>query len=132
MNLHYCVPLNLSPLSANFLNIRDPCKSQTIPSLGEEEILKISFLPTTFLSHALLLLHHQIAQRDGKKLLFNMITAVSRILCLDFDFPENCTHLNQVFVKYRILCLTLTSLSYYFESTIPFLPSSAYEPDALV
>ena len=42
--------------------------------------------------------HHQIdlAQRDGKKMLMSMITAVSRILCLDFDFPENYTHINQV------------------------------------
>ena len=44
-------------------------------------------------------LHHQIdlAQRDGKKILLSMINAVSRILCLDFDFPENYTHINQVF-----------------------------------
>ena len=43
-------------------------------------------------------LHHQIdlAQRDGKKILLSMINAVSRILCLDFDFPENYTHINQV------------------------------------
>jgi hypothetical protein len=42
--------------------------------------------------------HHQLdlAQRDGKKMLLAMITAVSRILCLDFDFPENYTHINQV------------------------------------
>ena len=79
-------------------------------------------------------LHHQIklAQRDGKKLLSNMTPAVSSILCHNFDFPENYNHLNQVFVMYIILFLTLTSLSYYFESTIPLLPSSAYEPDALV
>ena len=42
--------------------------------------------------------HHQmdLAQFDGKKMLLVMITAVSRILCLDFDFPENYTHINQV------------------------------------
>ena len=34
-------------------------------------------------------LHHQIdlAQRDVKKILLSMITAVSRLLCLVFDFP---------------------------------------------
>ena len=50
--------------------------------------------------------HHQIdlAQRDGKKMLMSMITAVSRILCLDFDFPENYTHINQVrFASYALL-----------------------------
>ena len=43
-------------------------------------------------------LHHQnnLAQRDRKKILLSMINAVSRILCLDFDFPENYTHTNQV------------------------------------
>ena len=42
--------------------------------------------------------HHQIdqAQRNGKKMLLAMITAVSRLLCLDFDFPGNYTHINQV------------------------------------
>ena len=42
--------------------------------------------------------HHQVdqAQRDGKKMLLAMITAVLRILSLDFDFPENYTHINQV------------------------------------
>ena len=51
-----------------------------------------NFMPRFFL-------HHQIdlAQRDGKKILLSMINAVSRILCLDFDFPENYTHINQVF-----------------------------------
>ena len=50
------------------------------------------FMPRFFL-------HHQIdlAQRDGKQLLVSMITSASRLLCLDFDFPENYTHLNQVF-----------------------------------
>ena len=50
-----------------------------------------NFMPRFFL-------HHQIdlAQRDGKKILLSMINAVSRILCLDFDFPENYTHINQV------------------------------------
>ena len=54
MNLHYCVPLN--PFSANFFGVRGSRKSQTRPSLGEEEILKVSFLPTSFLRHASLLL----------------------------------------------------------------------------
>ena len=55
-------------------------------------------------------LHHQIdlAQRDGKKILLSMITAVSRLLCLDFDFPENYTHINQVFICLEhILVLSL-------------------------
>ena len=49
-----------------------------------------TFMPRFFL-------HHQIdlAPRDGKKILLGMINAVSRILCLDFDFPENYTHINQ-------------------------------------
>ena len=49
-------------------------------------------------------LHHQIdlAQRDGKKILLSMINAVSRILCLDFDFPENYTHINQVLNSHSI------------------------------
>ena len=46
--------------------------------------------------------HHQsdLAQRDGKKMymLLSMITAVSRLLYLDFDFTENYTHINQVLI----------------------------------
>ena len=51
-----------------------------------------NFMPCFFL-------HHQIdlAQQDGKNILLYMINAVSHILCLDFDFPENYTHINQVF-----------------------------------
>ena len=68
-------------------------------------------------------LHHQIdlAQRDGKKILLSMINAFSRILCLDFDFPENYTHINQVLNSHSItfesffvlvfhLCLATTAL----------------------
>ena len=62
-------------------------------------------------------LHHQIdlAQRDGKKILLSMITAVSRLLCLDFDFPENYTHINQVFIcqeHIHVLSLLTSKLSY--------------------
>ena len=44
-----------------------------------------------------------------------MITAVSRLLCLDFDFPENYTHINQVFMfqeHIRVLSLVNSKLSY--------------------
>ena len=59
---------------------------------------KAVFCQHIFSSMPRFFLHHQIdlEQRDGKKLLFSMITAASRLLCLDFDFPENYTHLNQV------------------------------------
>ena len=46
-----------------------------------------------------------------------MINAVSRILCLDFDFPENYTHINQVFNTHLrfMFCTTLASeLSFIF------------------
>jgi len=33
---------------------------------------------------------------------YSMINAVSRILCLDFDFPENYTHINQVLSSHSI------------------------------
>ena len=63
--------------------------------------------------------HHQmdLAQRDGKKMLLAMITAVSRILCLDFDFPENYIHINQVlFAQFRTIEYTLSCVicSEYF------------------
>ena len=62
-------------------------------------------------------LHHQIdvAQRDGKKILLSMITAGSRSLCLDFDFSENYTHINQVFMfqeHIQVLSLLNSKLSY--------------------
>ena len=46
-----------------------------------------------------------------------MITAVSRLLCLDFDFPENYTHINQVFmfqehIHVHVLSLLNSKLSY--------------------
>jgi len=78
-------------------------------------------------------LHHQIdlAQRDGKKLLLSMINAVSRILCLDFDFPENYTHINQVFCTHLRFMFTTSvarELSIHFLS----LHTSDNEPDGLV
>ena len=63
-------------------------------------------------------LHHQIdlAQRDGKKMLLSMITADSRLLCLDFDFPENYTHINQV------LFASHSSVDYLRHTlTVPFV-----------
>ena len=58
------------------------------------------FCQQIFNSNQWFFLHHQIdlAQRDGKKILLSMITAVSRLFCLDFDFLENYTHINQVFI----------------------------------
>ena len=74
-------------------------------------------------------LHHQIdlAQRDGKKILLSMITAVSRLLCLDFDFPENYTHINQVVICLEhILPSTLTFNSYKRCHTNAFFNSATF------
>ena len=86
--------------------------------------------------------HHQIdlAQRDGKKMLMSMITAVSRILCLDFDFPENYTHINQVKFasKVHIACSTLFSnatprlVQFITAFFIPPPCTIAHEPDEMV
>ena len=64
----------------------------------KQKSTKSVFCQHIFNSMPRFFVHHQIdlAQRDGKKMLMSMITAVSRILCLDFDFPENYTHINQV------------------------------------
>ena len=68
-------------------------------------------------------------------MLMSMITAVSRILCLDFDFPENYTHINQVKFasNVHIACSTL------FSNSIPrlvhlfdFVCTIAHEPDEMV
>ena len=58
------------------------------------------FCQQIFNSNQRFFVHHQIdlAQRDGKKILLSMFTAVSRLFCLDFDFPEIYTHINQVFI----------------------------------
>ena len=96
---------------------RNSGKSKAGPSLGKKKVHKRVFCQEMFSSMPCFFLHHQIdlAQRDGKKILLSMITEVSRLLCLDFDFPENYTNINQVFMfqeHIAVLSLLNSKLSY--------------------
>ena len=90
MFTHRLCPLLYAGIPANPKRDHHWVKRKSTKRVFCQEIF--NFMPRFFL-------HHQIdlAQRDGKKILLSMINAVSRILCLDFDFPENYTHINQVF-----------------------------------
>ena len=96
------------------------------------------FCQEMFSSMPRFFLHHQIdlAQRDGKKILLSMITAVSRLLCLDFDFPENYTHINQVVICLEHILPSTLSLLTPTKDVILTLFSIRqhldYEPNGLV
>ena len=91
---------------------KDSCQSQVTKST------KAVFCQHMFNSMPHFFLHHQIdlTQRDRKKMLLSMLTAVSRLLCLDFDCPENHTHINQV------LFVSHSSVDYLRHTlTVPFV-----------
>ena len=126
-----------------------PCRLTGIPANPKRDhhwvkrkSTKSMFCQHIFNSMPRFFAHHQIdlAQRDGKKMLMSMITAVSRILCLDFDFPENYTHINQVKFasKVHIACSTLFSnatprlVQFITAFFIPPPCTIAHEPDEMV
>ena len=128
----YCSSVFISPNSSFLVGI--PANPKRDYHWIKRKSTKSVFCQHIFSSMPSFFAHHQIdqAQRDGKKMLLAMITAVSRVLSLDFDFPENYTHINQVLLLFLwpscLLCWLISSSLIALSS----LHCEAYESNEMV
>jgi len=116
------------PIPTSFFLVGIPANPKRDHHWVKRKSTKSVFCQHIFSSMPRFFSHHQVdqAQRDGKKMLLAMITAVSRILSLDFDFPENYTHINQVVLllllptwwlqSWLITCSVIALFSLKFEA----------------